>query len=503
MADITRTEQYRLWQMEMQRYRNDNFKNLAHESKATQEQRKNRAKKDYAYFVRTYFPDTAKCKCGAFQIEAADYLKNTPNARAVFEWARGHAKSTHMGVLIPLWLKIQDKKQFNTMIVVSKSEDSAVRLLADLQQQLAYNELYIRDFGQQMKTGNWSEGEFMTNDGCYFVALGRGQSPRGIKNNSHRPDYIVIDDIDDDQMSRNPRRVDETVKWCLSALLGTMAMGRGRFVLVGNRIGQDSVLTKMSERPHFFHTVVNALDENGAPSWKENYTREEIAALREQMGELLFQKEYMNNPVIEGAIFEKRYIRYGKILPLWKYRALVCYTDPSFKSSTKNDYKATVLVGLTPKGEYHVIKVYAAQTKISEMVAWHYEIRDYVGQGACKYYMEANFIQDTLLDEFRKAGEKLGIHIPILGDRRKKPEKFARIEAMQPLFERGLVLFNEDEKSSSGFEVLVNQLLGFQRGSILNDDAPDALESAIWMLSNRLRKQTSNYRSLPHATRRY
>lgn len=61
MADITRTEQYRLWQMEMQRYRNDNFKNLAHESKATQEQRKNRAKKDYAYFVRTYFPDIAKC----------------------------------------------------------------------------------------------------------------------------------------------------------------------------------------------------------------------------------------------------------------------------------------------------------------------------------------------------------------------------------------------------------------------------------------------------------
>ncbi|MCR4559414.1 MAG: hypothetical protein K5685_04995 [Bacteroidales bacterium] len=241
--------------------------------------------------------------------------------------------------------------------------------------------------------------------------------------NSHRPDYIVIDDIDDDQMCRNPRRVDEAVKWCLSALLGTMAMGRGRFVLVGNRIGQESVLTKMAERPHFFHTVVNALDENGEPSWKENYTKEEIAALREQMGELLFQKEYMNNPVIEGAVFEKRYIRYGKMLPLWKYRALVCYTDPSFKSSTKNDYKATVLAGLTPKGEYHVIKVFAAQTKISEMVAWHYEIRNYVGQGACKYYMEANFIQDTLLEEFRKAGEKLGIHIPVLGDRRKKPEK--------------------------------------------------------------------------------
>lgn len=503
MADIKKTEEYRLWQMEMERYSSANFQSLGKETKATQERRKNRAKKDYAYFVKTYFANIAPCKCGAFQLEAAEYLLANKNTRAVFEWARGHAKSTHLGVFIPLWLKIQDERQFNTMVLVSKSEDAADRLLADLQQQLAYNELYIRDWGQQMKSGNWSEGEFTTEDDCYFVALGRGQSPRGIKNNGHRPDYIVIDDIDDDQMCRNPRRVDETVKWCLSALLGTMAMGRGRFVVVGNRIGEDSVLTKLAARPKFHHTRVNALDDDGKPSWKENYTLAEINALREQMGELLFQKEYMNNPIVEGAIFERRYIRYGKMLPIYKYRAVVCYTDPSFKSSTHNDFKATVLVGITAKGEYHVIKVYAAQTKVSEMVAWHYEIRNLVGQGACKYYMEANFIQDTLLDEFRKAGKKTGCHIPVLGDRRKKPDKFARIEAMQPLFERGLVLFNEDEKGTPGFEVLENQLLGFQRGGTINDDAPDALEGAVWMLGQRFRKAGTSYYTVRHASRKY
>ena len=52
-----------------------------------------------------------------------------------------------MGVFIPLWLKIQNERQFNTMVLVGKSEDSATRLLADLQQELAFNELYIRDFG--------------------------------------------------------------------------------------------------------------------------------------------------------------------------------------------------------------------------------------------------------------------------------------------------------------------------------------------------------------------
>ena len=111
--------------------------------------------------------------------------------------------------------------------------------------------------------------------------------------------------------------------------------------------------------------------------------------------------------------------------------------------------------------------------------------------------MEANFIQDTLIDEFKKEGKRRGLQIPVLGDKRKKPDKFARIEAMQPLFERGLVIFNEKEKDSQGFQVCENQLLGFQRGSRINDDVPDGLEGAIWILSNVERKKSNRYVTPP------
>lgn len=102
-------------------------------------------------------------------------------------------------------------------------------------------------------------------------------------------------------------------------------------------------------------------------------------------------------------------------------------------------------------------------------------------------------MQDLLMDEFRKEGEKVGFQIPIVGDGRKKPDKFARIEAMQPLFERGDILFNEREKESQGMQVLVEQLLGFERGSKVHDDAPDALEGGIWILSNSVRKTNNRY----------
>lgn len=475
------------------------------------EARISRARKDYQYFVETYFPHLCAnpetkeiTRSGQFQIDAAKYLKANRHTRAVFEWARGHAKSTHVSLMIPVWLMIQEKRTIHVMVLVSKSEDSAERLLSDLQCELQFNTLLRQDFNIEIDEGNWSTGEFKKKDGMLFIALGRGQSPRGIKNRGQRPDYIVIDDIDDDELVRNPARVSLAFDWCLSALLGAMDMGRGRFVLVGNRIGKDSILSRFAERPDTHHTIVNAIDKSGQPSWKEKYSLEEIQKLRTYMGERRFQKEYMNNPINEGAVFLRKHIRYGKMLPLKEYRSLICYTDPSFKAGTTNDFKATILVGKTRTGQYHVLKAFADQTSVSNMVAWHYAIDGYIaGRVPVMYYMESNFIQDLMLDEFKKVGDALGHQIPIRGDARKKPDKFSRIEAMQPLFERGLIILNEKEKDSLGMQQLVEQLLMFEKGSKAHDDAPDALEGAVFLLNQRSMASSASYRIGRRPSRKY
>ena len=454
-----------------------------------------RARKDYAYFVETYFPHLASRKCGKFHLDAAKYLKSVDETRALFEWARGHAKSSHLSLLVPLWLKIQHPRLLSVMVLVSKSEEMAIRLLSDLQAELQYNQAYIRDFGEQVKSGSWAEGEFHTADGCLFVALGRGQSPRGLKDRGKRPDYIVIDDIDDDELIRNPKRVSDALEWVLTALAGTMAMGRGRFVMVGNRIGKDSILSRFSQRPGIYHTTVNALDKKGLPTWPENYTPDEIRKMREFIGERRFQKEYMNNPINEGAVFQRKHIRFGPMLDLKQYKTLICYTDPSFKNSVTADYKSTMLVGKTPDGIFHVIKAFADQTSVTQMVAWHYTVMDFIqGKVPVMYYMEANFMQDLLLDEFKAVGNITGNQIPIRGDQRSKPDKFARIEAMSPLFERGLVMLNQKEIDTPGMIILEEQLLMFEKGSRSHDDAPDALEGAIWLLSKRSRSSDAPFR---------
>ena len=145
--------------------------------KGTEQERKDRiarARKDYRYFVRTYFPHLATTECADFQVDAAVYMRDHENARGLFEWARGHAKSTHISLLQPLWLKIQPNAQPLIMILVSKSQEAARRLLGDLQAELESNDLYNADFGNQRGAGIWTNGEFTTATGDLFIALGLG-----------------------------------------------------------------------------------------------------------------------------------------------------------------------------------------------------------------------------------------------------------------------------------------------------------------------------------------
>lgn len=377
-----------------------------------------------------------------FHNEAARKIRSTPDLKAVFMWPRGHAKSTHMDIFVPLWLMFQPKRLINFMVVVGKSEDSAERLLGDIQAELEHNQRIIADFGKQRADGSWQEGEFKAANGVKFLACGRGQSPRGLRDREARPDYIVIDDLDDDELCRNEKRVHDLTDWVKEALFGALDVGRGRFIMVGNLISKTSVLFNISRTKGVFLSKVQAVDKDGGPVWKEKWTKEEATAYRDFVGYRAWEKEMMHNPIVDGTIFRADWIRYKKMPGLSRYEMLVCYTDPSFKSATSNDYKACRLWG--KKGtELHLIDCFVRQATVGEMVRWMYDLYERTRDTAAIYFfMEANFMQDVILDEFAEEGNLRGYQLPIMPDKRKKPDKLQRIEAVSPLWERGFVFYN-------------------------------------------------------------
>ena len=147
------------------------------ETPAAKQARIRRARRDYDFFVEYYFPhytdDPATGRhtaCAPFQIEAANRVLRDRNYKGIEQWARGHAKSTHFDIFIPMWLKIQEPRELNVMVLVGKSEENAKTLLGDLQAELQFNRRYIADFGVQYNAGDWQDGRFVTADGCAFFA---------------------------------------------------------------------------------------------------------------------------------------------------------------------------------------------------------------------------------------------------------------------------------------------------------------------------------------------
>lgn len=475
---------------------------LSHETQAQKEVRIRRLQKDYSAFCEYYFPHflTLRDKVtgepirvvhnAPFHNQAALKVKNTPNLKAVFKWPRGHAKSTHFDIFMPLWLMFQPKRLINFMVVVGKSEDSAVRLLGDIQAELQYNKRIISDYGEQASMGDWTTGEFTSKAGVHFLACGRGQSPRGLRKREARPDYIVIDDLDDDELCRNERRVRELTDWVKEALFGALDVGRGRFIMVGNLISKTSVLANICATKGVHVSEIKAVDKDGNPVWTEKWTKEEAQAYAEFVGYRAWNKEMMHNPIADGTIFKQEWIRYKRMLPLKKYDQLVCYTDPSFKSTTNNDYKASRLWGKVGT-ELHLIDCYVRQDTVGGMVRWLYNLYESLPEDVVvSFYMEANFMQDVILDEFTTEGNIRGYQLPIMPDKRKKPDKIQRIEAISPLWERGFVFYNEALKDYSDMQVGIDQTLALERGSKVHDDAPDADEGAIYILQKNTRIQT-------------
>lgn len=475
---------------------------LANETPEQKDKRKKRLLANYAAFCEYYFPHflTLRDKTtgevirtvhnAPFHNQAARKVMDTPNLKAVFMWPRGHAKSTHFDIFMPLWLMLRPKRLINFMVVVGKSQDSANRLLGDIQAELEYNQRIIADFGQQKNLGLWTAGEFKTASGVKFLAVGRGQSPRGLREREARPDYIVIDDLDDDELCRNEKRVHDLTDWVKEALFGALDVGRGRFLMVGNLISKTSVLANIAATPGVFVSKVQAIDKNGEPVWKEKWSKEDAQEYRSFVGYRAWEKEMMHNPIVDGTIFRADWIRYKPMPSLRKYDMLVCYTDPSFKSTTANDYKASRLWGKLGN-ELHLIDCYVRQDTVGGMVRWLYDLYERTrDKAAIRFFMEANFMQDVILDEFALEGNLRGYQLPIMPDKRKKPDKIQRIEAVSPLWERGYVYYNEKLKDSPDMQVGIEQTLSLERGSRVHDDAPDADEGAIWILQRNARQES-------------
>ncbi len=467
--------------------------------------RKKKLTKNFVKFARYYFPHYIDADFGWFHKKAAKLIERDPNIFAILEWPREHAKSVFINVMMAMYLYARG--ELTGMVVVSANQEKAITLLADIQAEFKSNQRWKNDYGELARMGDWREGAFSTVDGMGFWAFGRGQSPRGIRKAAKRPNYAVIDDIDDKIIVINQDRVRKIRDWIIEDLYGALSIkGGSRLIVAGNRIHRESILAHMvgdveqgdPKRPGITHLKVYAFENpkthrksdeiHGKPAWKERYTKKMLLDKMVRMGYRSSRREYFHEHHEEGFIFQNEWFTWIRPLNFENYDDLNVYCDPSFKHTKSSDYKAIILQGR--RGNYiDVLDVWIRKTTIAAMVRAFYDLYDKLGSHA-RYFMEANMLQDLLLDEFDAEGKARGYDIPLRPDKRTKPNKVIRIENLSPFYERGLIRFNERIRKSPDTQLFIQQLLGFPYG---HDDGPDAQEGGIYYLQRGGRR--SNFKS--------
>ena len=490
-------------------------------TETTREKEKRKAKllSNYGLFFEYYLKfycegkDGTVTKCAWYQIYVAHMLLKFPIIFLILEWFRGSAKSIHADLGFPLWLWAHD--ELKCMVLLGQNETIACILLSDIQAQFEFNALLINDYGPQATIGTWEEGEFKTRNGAAFFARGMGQSTRGLRNGPHRPDYIVGDDLDTEELSRNPKRIKDAVNWLNDGVLGTVDIGNQRFLLVNNGPFANSIMRSMVKekltgafkmpirqvmrscraagaflyqiKGKWHHLRVNAVDDEWQPTWPEKYTREywkDFAADRSMRSWL---REWQNTPIVEGGVFKPDWIQWKRMQPLKEYDRIINYVDPSAKDH--GDFKAVKMWG-SYKTELHHIRAFLRQCSRADLVNRLYDDYEFVrDKGAIlTTQIEGNFAQDELLkDEIYSEGIRRRYQLPYTFDKRKKGDKFQRIESCSPHYEHRNVYWNEAERQSSDMIASEAQLLAIEQGSKAPDDGPDADEGAIYFLMQKRR----------------
>ncbi len=453
------------------------------------DRKRKKLEEDPVKWVKYFFPKYAKYEFAPFHVRAIKRVIEHDEWYEVLSWSRELAKST-VAMFINMYLALTRRKRF--FVLASATIDSAKRLLAPYRINFESNPRIRQFYGSQPTLGQWTDGEFTAKCGAKFVALGAGSAPRGARNEEVRPDVIYMDDYDTDEDCRNPETLKKKWDWFEASLYPTRSISEPTLILwCGNIIAKDCCIKRAGAKAKHWD-IVNIRDKDGHSTWPAKNTEEQIDTVLSNISAKSAQAEYFNNPVSEGTIF--RYLPFGKVPPLRKFKFLILYGDPAYSDSKKkaSSTKALWLIG-KHKGVYYIIKGFLARELNATFIGWYFDIMDYVGGRSNVYcYMENNKLQDPFFRQVFKPllhqeCEKRHKQIYIKGDERKKTDKATRIEAnLEPIDRNGAWVFNEDERDNPHMQELINQFRLFEMHLPYNADGPDCIEGGITILESKI-----------------
>lgn len=249
-------------------------------------------------FGKFFFSHYFRKDSPPFHIQIVKECSN--NLNTAIQAPRGSAKSTVTTFLDAVHGICLKKERF--IVIVQNTYAKSAGSLNNIKFEFRYNERLKNDFGIDMEIKD-AEGDtvFRHPDGFMTRVLCKGAdqlgSIRGERFGAYRPTLILIDDLEDDEMVRNPERRNELEKQFNEVLNYAGESGETRTVVDGTILHDDSLLAKILSADKYkrFKKLFYRARTDGVSLWPQKWTVEELADM-EAEDPVGFAKEMQGDP---------------------------------------------------------------------------------------------------------------------------------------------------------------------------------------------------------------
>ena len=441
--------------------------------------KKQKSEFDLAFFIDNFVPHLAPVKRPDFHKEIISILQTGSinvrfpvqetdiRTRQLFQAPRGFAKSSIVSRFFPLWLAVYGKKK--DIFLVSATISLAKENLRFLRQELETNEELIRAFGE-LKSDKWTEEQLNLSNGVIIRAKGRGFQIRGF-----RPDIIVCDDLEDEEVIYSKEQRDKLEHWFMRTLVPTLKPDQ-LLVYVGTKLHQFALIAKLEEKKEFDVKVYKAITDDKS-IWEDMWPIEKLKNLREEIGTYAFEAEYQNNPI---SLAEQP-IKFEFLSAKSEGEVVEsCMAiDPAISEKESSDYRAITIMGRTDKGTF--IEIYSEKGRWGLDEQIDKVIQLYARYKPHRVLLEEVAFQKVLRPLILQKARSKGIYMPLyraelgVGNNKRPKDKMTRLMQVVHLYEQRLVEIRSQD--------LKEQLLAFPYGDY--DDLVDtSVYCLYWLMRN-------------------
>lgn len=438
---------------------------------------------------------------------------------------RNHAKTTAITVGYGLAELLFRARRY--MVIVSDTETQAAMFLGFIKNQLAENDELIDLFG--IKRNDKGEVDFVKDtatdvivqctDGHAFRIMAKGaeQKLRGLNWNGHRPDLIICDDMENDELVMNPERRKKMRNWFYAALVPCMAK-TGVIRVVGTILHMDSLLENLM--PETQVRLIRASKgykvswlredelkvwagcrtpwksvryrahnpEFTAVLWPSRFTQRDFESLYQMyvgMGNTdLYSQEQLNRPIDTANSYFKP--SDFKECPRDLHKKALNYyitCDLAISQETQADYSAFMIAGIDEHRVIHVVDVIQQRLDAREIVDTLIALqRQYNPLAVGIEEMQVSrSIGPFLREEMVRKNVYLSLHMM----KHNNKDKTHRARSIQARMRAGGVRFLKDSDWYPDFE---EQALQFPRAK--HDDMIDAFAYLGLMLDRVIEAPT-------------